>query len=280
MCASCAVSSLEVSAVRLRTVSPVARSSRRARSANAVGAHRGQRLVGGAQLRAGVDAAAFRAAATRRSSRCARASSTRSRVRPSRSIASRYRSPPRRRRAAGARLRASIPSAQSRAAGARHLGELLEGGRGHVRAAPLRTAGLDQLGERPLRAGRVRTVGRRPRGPPPAPPRTGRGRCRARHAPSAPCHRRRPRPGRRRPSRQLWINGSACSSDPAGRPGRPSVGRQGASPVASATDRVSVDQGRAAARSPVNSCTTTRVCSARGGALSAPVCRASPGAGG
>ena len=41
ICASCAVSSSRVSALRLRTVSPVASSSRRARSANAVGAHAG-----------------------------------------------------------------------------------------------------------------------------------------------------------------------------------------------------------------------------------------------
>ena len=59
MCASWDVSSLDVSTVRLRTVSPVARSSRRARSANAVDAHRRQRLVGGPQLRPGVDPSTF-----------------------------------------------------------------------------------------------------------------------------------------------------------------------------------------------------------------------------
>ena len=56
ICASWAVSSSRVSTVRLRTVSPVASSSRRARSANASDAHRRQHLVGGAQLLARVDA--------------------------------------------------------------------------------------------------------------------------------------------------------------------------------------------------------------------------------
>ena len=57
-CASCAVSSPAVSTLRLRAVSPVAWSSRAARSANAVGAHRGEQLVRGAQVRAAVEPAA------------------------------------------------------------------------------------------------------------------------------------------------------------------------------------------------------------------------------
>ena len=52
--ASCGVSWSRGSAVRVRTVSPVASSSRRARSANASHADRGEHVVRGAQLRPGV----------------------------------------------------------------------------------------------------------------------------------------------------------------------------------------------------------------------------------
>jgi hypothetical protein len=50
--ASCAVSSSDVSAVRLRTIPPVARSSRAARSAKASAPHRGQHLVRGPHVAA------------------------------------------------------------------------------------------------------------------------------------------------------------------------------------------------------------------------------------
>ena len=56
ICASWAVSSSRVSAVCLRTVSPVASSSRRARSANAFGAHPAEHVMGEAELLARVHA--------------------------------------------------------------------------------------------------------------------------------------------------------------------------------------------------------------------------------
>jgi hypothetical protein len=61
MCASCAVSAVTMSTRRLRAVSPVAASSRRACSANARDAHVGQYLVCGAQVGAGIQAAALAA---------------------------------------------------------------------------------------------------------------------------------------------------------------------------------------------------------------------------
>ena len=61
MCSSCGVSSSRVSSLRLRTFSPVASSSCRARSANAVGADRQQLLAGDAQLLARVDPPALAA---------------------------------------------------------------------------------------------------------------------------------------------------------------------------------------------------------------------------
>ena len=87
ICASCGVSPSRVSAVRLRTVSPVASSSRSARSANASGPC-DEQLVGGAQLLARVDAAAL-APQPLAVDQVGAGELPRMRVRPSRSIASR-----------------------------------------------------------------------------------------------------------------------------------------------------------------------------------------------
>ena len=63
---SCAVRSAGLPAVRLRAVSPVARSSSRARSANASSPIASNSVMGGAQPLPGVDAPTLRGAATRR----------------------------------------------------------------------------------------------------------------------------------------------------------------------------------------------------------------------
>jgi MFS family permease len=88
ICVSWGVRSLDVSTVRLRTVSPVATSSRRARSSNA-----SMPIAPNISWAVRSRARASRRRPSRRShspySRCARASSGRNRVRPSRSIASR-----------------------------------------------------------------------------------------------------------------------------------------------------------------------------------------------
>ena len=66
ICSSCGVDIPRLRTVRLRTRSPVASNSRRARSANAAHANRGEHLVRSSQVLAGVDDACPRGAATRR----------------------------------------------------------------------------------------------------------------------------------------------------------------------------------------------------------------------
>ena len=83
------MSSSRVSTVRLRTVSPVASSSRRARSANASVPIAASSVVRRAQLLARVDAAVLAAQPLAVEQLGAGELATRMRVRPSRSIASR-----------------------------------------------------------------------------------------------------------------------------------------------------------------------------------------------
>ena len=88
MCASCSVRSLTVSAVRLRTVSPMALQLTPGPFGEALGSHVSQHVVGSAQLGAGIQAPVL-AAQPLSVDRWERANCTRPPVRASCSIDSR-----------------------------------------------------------------------------------------------------------------------------------------------------------------------------------------------
>ena len=212
ICASCAVSSSRVSTRRLRTVSPVARSSRRARSANASTPIVDSMSCGGAQLLAGVDAPALApqplAVQQVRAGELdaeAGAAEALERLAVGRlggfAIA-----------ASSARTRASMPSAQSVGVRSAPLGEPVERGRQACRVAgPRRRLGQlrhDDGPEPQVIALEYPPARRRARR------RIGRGRCRAPRSRYVAALMNRPIPRASASRRVASISSVACASWP------------------------------------------------------------------
>ena len=178
---------------RLRTVSPVASSSRRARSANASSPCRRTARARSAAARAHRRAGARGAATRRRGGGRAPAPPGCACGRAARSPRGRA-APPHRRSLNSARERASMPSAQSVPLARVDLREALQRGprlgRRDRCARPPRSAR-----PRPGREPQLVRVFAAPLGARPAHPRSGRGRCRA--PPGRPIGRREPQPSPR-----------------------------------------------------------------------------------